>query len=172
MAKHAVDRIHRLIRRDMREPGRSDDIARGINPLHVTLIVVADLHVIAIELELHLRRKHAFDIRHHADRRQHGLRLDLLRLAVLHQGELHGILAHAEILALRRRPNRDALLFECAMQRFRDLFVLHRQDLRQHLHERNLGAEGIIKIGEFHSDRAGADDHDRLGQGFARQRFA
>ena len=43
-----------------------------------------------------------------------------------------------------------------------DLVVLDRQDLRQHLDDRHLGAERAVERGELDADRAGADHQQRL----------
>ena len=43
------------------------------------------------------------------------------------------------------------------MQGARNLLVLDRQDLWQHLNQGHLRPEGIEKIGEFDPDRPGAD---------------
>ncbi len=44
----------------------------------------------------------------------------------------------------------------------RNLGILHRQDLRQHLDHRHLGAERAIERGELDADGAGADHQQRL----------
>ena len=136
--EHALHRIDRLVGGHMRQPRRPDDVTRGIDALHARLVIVAHLHVIAVKLELHLGRKHALEVRHHADRGQHRLRLHFLALAVLHEGELDGRFPDAEIFALRARMDDDALFLERAVQCLRDFLVLHRQDLREHLDERHL----------------------------------
>ena len=49
------------------------------------------------------------------------------------------------------------------LQQASDLAVLDRQNLRQHLDERDLTAEGVIEIRELHPDRPCPDDHQCLG---------
>ena len=52
-----------------------------------------------------------------------------------------------------------------------DLGVLDRQDLRQHLDHRHLGAERAVERGELDADRARADDQQRLRHAVRRHRL-
>jgi hypothetical protein len=52
-----------------------------------------------------------------------------------------------------------------------DLLVLHGQDLRQHLHHRDLGAQRAEERGELDADRPRADHQQRLGDRGGRHRL-
>ena len=73
---------------------------------------------------------------------------------------LSAFLSSFVTLALVR--NLDALLLERLAREAGDLGVLDRQDLRQHLDHRHLGAEGAVERGELDADGAGADHQQRL----------
>ena len=54
----------------------------------------------------------------------------------------------------------------------RHVVVLHRHDLRQHLDQRHLRAEGVEEIRELYADGAGADDHEGFRLRLRGQRLA
>jgi hypothetical protein len=53
----------------------------------------------------------------------------------------------------------DALLLEGLLESLRDLGVFDRQQVGKHFNHGHLGPEGVVEVGEFHSDCAGANDH-------------
>ena len=156
----------------MRQPRRPDDVTRGINALYVGLIIIAHLHVVAVEFDLHRIGDHTFDIRHDADGGEHHLGLDFLLLVTRDEIDFDRVLADAEILALRSRENRDALFLQGPLQHLRHLFVFDGQHLVEHLDERHLRAKRIVEIRELHTDRPRADNHDGLRQRGIRERLA
>ena len=96
----------------MGEPWRPDDVARRVDTLHARLIIVADFHVIAVELDRHGFTEHTLEIRNDANGGEHRLSLDRGALTIFDEVELHGILPDLETFALRRGVNRDALFLE------------------------------------------------------------
>jgi hypothetical protein len=107
-----------------------------------------------------------------ADGDEHGLDLELRLGAILREVELHALVPDADVLALGVRVHRDALLDEAALKDLADLLVLNGQDLREHLDERDLRAEGVEEIRELHADGAGTDDGHRLRGGLGGERLA
>ncbi len=161
----------------MGQPGRADDVARGVDALDGRLVAVVHLHVAAVELHLGAASEHAVEIGHDADGGEQHLGLDLGLLVAFDEVDLHRVFAHAEVFALRVHVDLDALLVEGALEGLGDLLVLDREDVGQHLDERDLRAERVEEVGELDADGAGADDHDRLGllavgQGLARGHHA
>ena len=57
----------------------------------------------------------------------------------------------------------DALLGEGFLQGDGNLRVLDGEEVRQHLDDGHLGAEGVEEVGELNPDRTGADNDDGLG---------
>ena len=65
----------------------------------------------------------------------------------------------------------DALFLEALAGESGDLFVLDRQDAVEHFDDRHLGAHVAVEAGEFHADRAGADDQKRFRDRLRDHRF-
>lgn len=56
----------------------------------------------------------------------------------------------------------NSLFDEGFFERVTDFVVFDGKHARQHFHDGDFGAEGIVDVGEFNTDRACADDHHRL----------
>ena len=117
----------------------------------------------ALGLHAELFQAEIFDIADDADRGDDavdGERLGAAFAVVDGRGDAVGFLV--ELGHLGAGENFDALLLETLARESGDLGVLDRQDLRQHLDHRHLGAERAVERGELDADGAGADHQQRL----------
>ena len=117
----------------------------------------------ALGLHAELFQAEVLDVADDADGRDDALDGERLRaaLAVVDGGgDAVGLLV--ELGHLGAGHDLDALLLEALAREGGDLGVLDRQDLRQHLDHRHLGAERAVERGELDADRARADHQQRL----------
>ncbi len=164
-----LHRLDGLMRGDVREPRRPDDVARAVDALHRSLVAVVGLEIAAIEFELEARAEQSVEVRLDADGDEQMLRLHGFAAC---DGELDALVADLGLFDLGVGENFDALFREIALEQFRDFGVLHRQDLRQHFEDRDFRSEGVEEIGELAADGPGPEDDDRLRQRLDRERLA
>ena len=161
-----LDRLHAddaLVLGLVGEHRRAGDVADGVDARHVGAAEPVDNDGAAIDLHPELLQPEPLDIADDADRRDHALGLDRPgpALAVLERrGDAVALLV--ELGHLGPGVNLDTLLLEALARQRGDLGILGRQDLRQHLDDRNVGAHGLVERGEFDPDRARSDDQERF----------
>ena len=146
----------------MREPGRPDDVADGVDvrlsgrhPLIDDNMGFLDLHLGAVEAEI-------LDIADNADGEDSAIGLDFARLAAGFDGggDAVGIL----LQGLHRGAGHDrhALLLEALAREGGNLLVLDRQDAVEHLDHRHIGAKIAIEAGEFDAYCSRPNDQQRF----------
>ncbi len=167
-----LDHQHALMHRLVREPRRPRDVAQRIDvgfaresPLVDHDVGLLDLHLGALEAEV-------LDIPHDADRRDHAIHGDLLAFAADRDRRRHVVGALLQVGDRGAGQNLHALLLERSLGERRDLFVLYRQDARQHLAHGHLGAHGAVEARELDADRARADHQQRLRHRLRHHRLA
>src|SRR5690606_12804262 len=154
-----------LVRRLVREERRTRAVADGLDARDVRAHQVVDDDEALLRLDAGLLQSDVLDDRRAADRREHALGLDRLRLPVLRlDRQLDAVLADIRLLEPRAGVDVDAALLERRCDRRRGLRILVRQHPVQRLDDRDLGAEVDVDVGELHPDRARADDGERLRQ--------
>ncbi len=113
----------------------------------------------ALCLDADLLEAQSLDITDDADRRNDAAELGARGLPLFVGNAGDDIeTALLEARHFRARDDLDALLFKALARMGGDLGVLHRQDLRQQLDDRHLGAHRAIERGELDADGARADD--------------
>ena len=75
-------------------------------------------------------------------------------------------------VGLRVGQDLDPLFRQGFFEGLRNLRILDRQDVRQHLDQRHFGAKGVVEIGKLDPNRAGADDDHALRLGIENHRLA
>ena len=162
----ALDRLdadHALMLGLVRQHRRAGDVADGVDAGHVGLAVAVDHHAAAIGLDAEFFQPEVFDIADDADRGDHPVDLDSLRLALaVIQGRDHAVALLLEFCHLGVGENLDALFLERLLGQFGNLGVLDRQHLRQHFDHRDVRAHGVEERRELDADRAGADHQQRF----------
>src|SRR5437879_4564433 len=103
----------------------------------------------------------------HQDRRSHDLFFLAPGLDI--EGDL--VLAHSRFRDLGAGDDVDATLAVALGQHIGRFGVLDGQNPRQGFDERDLHAERLENVGEFHPDRARADDGERVWYALEQQRF-
>ena len=114
-------------------------------------------------LHAELFQSEILDIADHAHRGNHPVDGERLRAALAFvdgRGDAVGLLV--ELRHLGAGHDLDALPLEALAREGRDLGVLRRQDLRQHLDHGHFGAERAIERRELDADRARADHQQRF----------
>ncbi len=161
-----------LVRGDVRQGRTLHNVADGVVPIHIGPVKVIHQHLAAFGGNAGLLQPDAFEVGSHAHGRQDHVASDHL-VAFL---RLHG-----HLTAFARRVDRfdryagqhlHASFFERTLQRLGHLFILDGDDIRQDLDQGDLGADRLVKPGEFRSDGPGTHHHhgfrlDRQGHGFA-----
>jgi hypothetical protein len=104
----------------------------------------------------------AIGIRAHAGGDEEDVRLERPS-AIAGERDLQRLAGLLDFFGLGLEMNLDAAFLERSLERQRDVIVLDRQQLRQHLDEHDLGADGVIKIRELAPDCPRADDRHALG---------
>ena len=162
-ALDGLDTDHALMLGLVRQHRRAGDIADGVDAGDIGLAKTADHDAATVGLDAELLQPEIFDIADHADRGNHPVDLDGLRLALaVIEGRDHAVALLLEFRHLGVEKNLDALLFECLMRQFRNLGIFHRQHPRQHLDHRHLRPHGAEERGKLDADRAGADHQQRF----------
>jgi hypothetical protein len=81
-ALDGLDADHAFMLGLVRQHRRTRDVADGVDAGHVGLAVAVDHDAAAVGLDAELFQPRIFDVADHADRRDHPLELDRLRLAL------------------------------------------------------------------------------------------
>ncbi len=166
MRMQALDRLdtdHAFMLRLVRQHRRACNVADGIDAGHIGLAMTVDHHTAAVGLDAELLQPEALDVADHADGGDHPLDLDGLRLALaIVERRHHAVGLFLKLGHLGAAEDLDALLLERLAGERRDLGVLDRQHLRQHLDHRHLRTHGAVERRELDADRAGADHQQRL----------
>jgi len=171
-ALDGLDADHAFMLGLVRKHWRPGDVADGIDAGHVGLAIAIDHDAAAIGFDAELFQSKIFDVADHADRRDHAVDFDALRLALaVIDGGDHAVALLLQFCHLGAAEDFDALLLEALARQGRDLGVLYGQDLRQHLDDGHLGAHGVEEGREFDTDRAGADHQQRFRHFFRDHRF-
>ena len=106
-----------------------------------------------------------------ADGDQNFFGFDLLLLAFGGDGDGDSRLRLLDFVDLRAGVEVDAALAIDARQLFRNFFVFHRHQARQHFDDRHFAIERPVDRSELNSHRARADNDQRLGKFFQAQNF-
>ena len=147
----------------VREQRRAGDVADGVNARHIGLARAVDDDGAALGLHAEFFQAEILDIADDADGRNDAIDGERLRAALaVVDGRDDAVGLLVELRHLGAGEDLDALLLEALAREGGDLGILGRQDLRQHLDDRHLGAERAIERGEFDADRARADDQQRF----------
>ena len=158
----SLDGLDGLVAGDVREPRGPDDVTRGVDSLDGGLVAVVGLDVAAIGESEH--QGPSGQERLDADGHQRHVGLDgLLDTLGIGNRDADGVCGGAGLDGLVAEQEVDALLGKGFLQGDGNLRVLDGEEVRQHLDDGHLGAEGVEEVGELHTDRSGADDHDGLG---------
>src|ERR1022692_4320410 len=143
---------------DVSQLGTRGEVADSGDRRHIRLAVAVDGDVAALHGHSRLRVAEPGRDRPAADRDEQQVGIDggaaLERDGHPGPGVLDSLEPGAGLLA-------DAAPPEGPLQQLRARFLLGRQQMRQHLHDRDLGAERPPDAGELHSDDPAAKDHHR-----------
>src|SRR5947209_5662471 len=158
-----LDNHDALFRGEVRERGRRDHVADGIDVRFARAAELVHRNVAALHFYLRPLKSESFRKRHAPDGdEQHlGFERNVAALSVLAR-RAHAVFSLLDLLKLRPRERLDAALAERFFQLLRDLFVFERHEPRQEFDERRLRAEARIDGGELRPDRARPDDDERL----------
>ena len=158
-----LDADHAFMLGLVRQHRRTCDVADGVDAGHVGLAVAVDHDAAAIGLDAEFLQAEVLDVADHADRRDHPLELDGLRLPLPSSMVATTLSAFfSSFVTLVLGEDLDALLLEPLAREAGDLGVLDGQDLRQHLDHGDVGAHGVEERCELDADRAGADHQQRF----------
>ena len=162
-----LDAGDRLMVGDVGQPRRADDVADGVEALEVRLeaVVAVDLDVVLLDRHVELVVEQALDVARDADRDQQLLAFELLHALRRLDLDDHAAGGLGDLGGLRLREDGHPALGEGLFEGARDLLILAGEDAVHHLDDGDLGADGVVEVAEFQADRAGADDHHRLGLG-------
>ena len=127
----------------VRQHRRPRDIADGVDARHIGLAIAIDDDGAAIGFHAELFEPEIFDIADHADGRDHAIDGDAICVpplpssivAVTLSAFLSSFVTLAPVMILM------PCFSNCLRAKRGDLRVLDRQDLRQHLDDRHLGAQ-------------------------------
>ncbi len=155
----------------VRQPGRADEIPdrvkaglAGAQPLIYDDMRAVDFRLGAFEADI-------LDVADDADREDHALDGDVVALAAGLDLRRDIVLAALQVFHGCAGMDLDPLLLEALARESGDLFVFDRQDAVEHLDDGHLGAHVTVEAGEFHADRAGADDQKRFRDRLGDHRF-
>src|SRR5207237_9371508 len=115
----------------------------------------------AVELDADLLEAEVLDVRRAPDRDEHQVGLGGLTLAEVDRERAPLLL---DLRALLAEVERDFLLLERLRELLRGVFVLLRDEPRQHLDDRHLAAERAEDRGELGADDAAAEDEEAARQ--------
>ena len=146
----------------VRQHRRAGDVANGIDAGHIGLVETVDHDAAAFGFHAEFFQAEVFDIADDADGGDHALGGDRLRLAILLDGGGDAVGLFLELGDFRFGEDLDALLLEALARESLNLLVLHRQNLRQNLHDRHIRTEIAEEGREFDADGAGADHQQRF----------
>ena len=110
-----------------------------------------------VELDADLLQAKALGDRAAADRDEHQVAVDGLAVAEIDAEPVAGLLdLRALLLEMKRDPAPSELLRQLGGR----VVILHRDQLRQHLDDRHLGAEALEDRGELAADDAATEDDE------------
>ena len=124
----------------MRELPVTGDVAGGIDVRHVRAAMVVGADSLAVERDARRLEPDPVDERCAADRDEHQVAVDRLSLSEV-DGEVRAVVVH--LRALLREMLRDLTLSEGLLELLGRVLVLCRDEVRQHLDDRHLGAEAV-----------------------------
>src|SRR5439155_331892 len=143
--------------RRMRELPVAGAVANGVDVRDSrAAVLVGGDPVPPVELDADLLEAEALDERPAPDRDEHQVGIDGLAVAEIDAQPVAGLL---DLRALLLEVERDAALAELLRELGCRVVVLGRDQLRQHLDDRHLGAEAAEDRGELAADDAAAE-HD------------
>ncbi|MNL43770.1 hypothetical protein D3C87_1662990 [compost metagenome] len=147
----------------MRQHRRAGDVADGPDALDIGLAIAVDDNGAALGLDANRFQPKPLDIALHADGRDQLVTSDLLGLAVLglDMGD-DAVLGLFDLGDLGFGQELDAALFQPLAGEARNLGIFHRQDLRQELDDRHIGAQRAIEGGKLDADGARTHDDEAL----------
>jgi hypothetical protein len=161
--RNHLGRDHAFVLGFVREHGTRNAIADRVDVREVGAHLVVDEYFAALaELESERRGVDPCGDRTTADRDEHIVAVDALRLSVfLHVDEYAGV-GEAAASDARAGANVESLLAKDALRFFHDVVVHAGQNRRQQLDDGDLGAESFPDGSELEADDAAADD-DEVG---------
>src|SRR5262249_50975687 len=170
-ASHSHDAGHGAGVRELRHT--CHDIADGVDSLLARLHPLVHMHESALDLDLRcLPKPDLFGIWPTANRYQDFFRFQpLLLFAFGRESNSHTVFGPLHFLNLGADKTADTFLLETAQQFFRNFFVLHRHQPRQHFYQRHFGAERTVNRRKLHAHGAAADDDHGLGDRIEAQHF-
>jgi hypothetical protein len=167
-----LDADHALMARLVREPGRAGEVADRVDPGLAGAAEFVDHDMGAVDFDAGAFQADPFDIADDADGGNHAIDGDVLRLAAGFHGDRDAVGGFLHALHGGAGQDLHALLLERLVGEGGNFLVLDRQDARQHLDHRHLGAQIEVEAGELDADRAGADHQQRFRHRGRHHRFA
>src|SRR6185437_14867024 len=156
----------RLVRRLVGQHRLPRDVADGVDAGDVGAELAIDGDEAALDLDADLLEAEPFGVRAAPDRDQHLVGLDRLWRPTF-AADLDGDGGAPPLLGPRfglgAGHHLDPQLLELARDELDDLRVVPRQDVRQRLDDRHLGAELGVERPDLDPDVPAADDHEALG---------
>lgn len=162
-AEDSLDSLNGLVGGNVGEPGGSNDVTGGEDPLDGGLVVFVDDEIVSVEFGFKIFGKGTVDVRNDADREQESLGFDGFGFTVPNEVHADAVIEDLDVLDLGVGVAGDALFFESAFDSLARFIVLDGENPGKHFNEGYLGAEGIQKIGEFRPNRTGPHDDDGFG---------
>ena len=141
---------------------KADAIPHRPDVRQIRLISRIGLHAAFEKLQLRIRTGQAVGIAADADGHEHDIGLDDAGLGA-GQGQFHAARRRFQFVGLGFHAHVDLALGEDTLQEDRHIVVLVGQKMIEHLDDDHFRSDGVVKIGEFAADRAGADDRQSFG---------
>ena len=159
LAEHSLNGLNGLPAGDMRKPRWPDNVSRRVDAGDAGLVAVVDGNISSfVELD---RSRAAWKQWRDADRHEGDIGRKCF-VSTAGDSDLHTVFRGLGFLDLRAGEDTNALLGKGLLERYRNLGVLDRKDVRHHLDDGHLRAESIEEVGKLDADRAGPDDDDLL----------
>jgi len=138
-------------------------IPNGAVPRNVGAVEVVHDDLAPVGGDADLLEADALQIGDHADGAQHDVRIEhFLALGGL-DGDLGAGSGCIHSGHLAGGHDVDAGLLEAPGELLGDLLVFDGDDVGHVFHDGHIGSDGIVEVGELHTDGAGSDDHHLLG---------
>jgi len=164
-AREALGDHHAFFHCLVRQHRTGDHVADRIDAVDIGLEMVIDLDAAAlVRLDAELREAEILRVGDAADRDEHDIGFDRLRIAALRglDRDLESRLRLLDLRHLRTELELEALLLEDALEILRDLSVHAGEDRIEEFDDRDLGAEPSPDRAELEADDAAADDEKPL----------